>query len=41
MSGKTEVDLEMVITEDKQMHKEKSEMGKSGFLACQSNSHDD
>ena len=35
MSGKTEVDLEMVIPEDKQMNKEKSEMGESGFLVCQ------
>ena len=35
MSGKTEVDLEVVIPEDKQMNKEKSEMGESGFLACQ------
>ena len=35
MSGKTEVDLEMVIPEDKQMNKEKSEMGESGFLTCQ------
>ena len=25
----------MVIPEDKQMNKEKSEMGESGFLACQ------
>ena len=35
MSGKTEVDLEVVIPEDKQMNKEKREMGESGFLACQ------
>ena len=35
MSGKTEVDLEMVIPEDEHMNKEKSEMGESGFLACQ------
>ena len=35
MSGKTEVDLEMVIPEDEQMNKEKSEMGESGFLVCQ------
>ena len=35
MSGKTEVDLEMVIPEDKQMNKEKSEMGETGFLTCQ------
>ena len=31
MSGKTEVDLDMVIPEDEQMNKEKSEMGESGF----------
>ena len=35
MSGKTEVDLEVVTPEDKQMNKEKSVMGESGFLACQ------
>ena len=35
MSGKTEADLEMVIPEDEQMNKEKSEMGESGLLACQ------
>ena len=35
MSGKTEVDLQMVIPEDKQMNKEKSETGESGFLTCQ------
>ena len=37
MSGKTEVDLKMVIPEDKLMNKEKSEMGESGST----NSHDD
>ena len=35
MSGKTEVDLEVVTPEDKQMNNEKREMGESGFLACQ------
>ena len=35
MGGKTEVDLEVVIPEDKQMNKEKNEMGESGFLVCQ------
>ena len=34
MNGKTEVDLEVAIPEDKQMNKKKSEMGESGFLAC-------
>ena len=32
---KQSVDLERVIPEDKQMNKEKSEMGESGFLVCQ------
>ena len=35
MSGKTEVDLEVVIPEDKQINKEEKKMGESAFLACQ------
>ena len=35
MNGKTEVDLEVVIPEDKQMNKKKNETEESGFLACQ------
>ena len=35
MSRKTEVDLEMVIPEDKQINKQKSDTGESVFLACQ------
>ena len=35
MNGKTEVDLQVVIPEDKQMNKKKSEMKESGFLVCQ------
>ena len=35
MNGKTEVDLEVVIPEDKQMNKKTNEMKESGFLACQ------
>ena len=41
MSGKTEVDLEMLIPEDKQMNKEKSKMGESWFFSMSNNSHDD
>ena len=35
MNGKTEVDLGVVIPEDKQMNKKKNEMEESGFFACQ------
>ena len=39
MSRKTEVDLEMVMPEDKQMNKGKSEMG--GVFNMSNNNHDD
>ena len=35
MNGKTEVGLEVVIPEDKQMDEKKSEMGERGILTCQ------
>ena len=35
MNGKAEVNLEVLIPEDKQMNKKKSEMEESGFLAFQ------
>ena len=41
MSGKTEVDLEVMTPEDKQMNKEKNKMGESGFFSMSTDSHDD